>query len=212
MIDTATLIKSVFQAARVGTSGYQDQDEANRNLQMVELELYSTLIPLIATNVNVQTFMSEFIEYSDGAITAGLWPYPDDYNTHLFSTVNGKPVYVKTKAEIDIILNSTIRKPTQNGPYYLTIEKTGLQFYPTTTSSANVVYYRYPVYGKVTFTEASTEDSDYIDISTDEPLEWPEKAFNILYYSLLEKYGVDCRESIALEYSQLGINKEMSKL
>ena len=217
MIDTAELIKSVFQEARIGTSGYEDQDEVNRNIKMVEMDLFSTLIPLVAKDFTIQTLLANFLEKGTVAV-GGLWTYPnvvdepDVFHSYLSSTINGKPVYPKTKNEIDIILNSSVRKPTEDGPYYSTVEKTGIQHYPKTITELEAFYYRYPVYGTVTFNTVSDDDSDYVNIVTDKAIQWPEKAFNILHYSLLERYGVDCRESLALEYSQLGIKKELSKL
>lgn len=214
MAYTQRLVESVLQTARSQTSGYQDDDEINRNIAMVESELMETLAPLYSTNQKVQDLLAPFVTRpsTDSTVAAGVLTKPSDYVQFVNMTISGKPVYERNVNEIDIINTSPTRKPTATGPYYFYFVNNSVNVLPATISSARITYIRKPIAGQIAYDYVEEEDNDYAIISVVREIEWPDRAFNLLYYLLLEKYGVENQEMLAMEYSQLGINKEISKV
>lgn len=214
MAFTQRLIESVMQTARFSTSGYQDDAEINRNLAMVENDLMETIAPLSEENQKIRDLLSPFITPpSTLPVSSGIVTLPADYVQVVDSFYNGKPVYKRNVNEISIINTSPTRKPNiDKGPYYCYFAGGGMRVLPVEMEEIDMIYIRKPVPGEIEFNVIEDEDRDYVTISVLRETEWPERAFNILYYLMLEKYGVEMTSQIAMEYSQLGINKEIQKV
>lgn len=210
---TQRLIESVLQTARSQTSGYQSDDEINNNIAMVESELMETLAPLYSINQKVQDLIAPFVtRNANTSVVDGVLTKPADYIQFVRATINSKPVYQRNVNEIDIINTSSTRKPKEGGPYYVFFENNEINMLPETVDTATIVYIREPVPGMIEYEYVGDDENDYATISIVREMEWPERAFNLLYYLLLEKFGVENENQLAMEYSQLGINKEVTKL
>lgn len=211
---TKRLIESVMQTARFSTAGYQKDVEINRNLAMVENDLMETLAPLSEENQKVRDLLGPFITPpSTLPVSIGVVDLPDDYVQVVDSTYNKKPIYKRNVNEISILETSPVRRPTlDKGPYYCFFAGNGMRVLPAELPTVDMIYIRKPVPGEIEFEVVSTDESDYVTISVVRETEWPERAFNLLYYLMLEKYGVEKTDQLAMEYSQLGINKEVSKI
>lgn len=214
MAFTKRLIESVMQTAGYSTSGYQADVEINRNLAMVENDLIGTLVPLWEDNQNVRDMLSPFITPPTILpVSSGGVELPVDYVQIIDSNYNRKPIYKRNVNEISIIETSPIRKPDlEKGPYYCYFLGKSMRVLPQDIPEVEMMYIRQPIPGEIVFDIREEEDRDYVELSVVRETEWPEKAFNLLYYSMLEKYGVEKTSQLAMEYSQLGINKEISKV
>lgn len=213
MAFTKRLIESVLQTARSSTSGYQDDTEINRNLPMVESELMETLAPLYSTNQKVQDLLGPFVtDFAPTPVVDGTVSLPSDYVQIVDSDYEGKPVYKRNTNEISLIRTSATRKPTADGPYYCYFTGGQMKVLPDTLEEINLSYIRRPIPAEIAYNIVSTDQSDYVEVSVVRESEWPERAFNLLYYMLLEKFGIEQESQLSMEYSQLGINKEVSKL
>lgn len=214
MIDHVRLFNSVMQAARLGSSGYSDEDEWNRNLSAVQTDLFNIMAPLYSKNFQVQDMLSPFVSDDVSVdLISGKLVKNSDYGQLISISVNDYPAYPINHNEEAIIKTSPIRKPSiSNNQYYFTFKGNDIHILPKEVATAVYTYLKTPSVVEIKFDVISTDNSDYIEVSSLSDLEWPEKAFNFLYYLMLEKYGVDQRESLAMEYSQMGIQKEINKV
>lgn len=212
MAFTQRLIESFMQTARSSTSGYQDDDDINRNLAMIDNEIMETLAPLYSVNGKVQDLLQPFVKPISSTVVDGSLVKPTDYVQYVDSTYKGNPIYPRNPNEVSIINTSPTRKPTlDKGPYFVYFTGGDIKYLPKEIDAVDVVYLRRPVPGSVSFTISDLDDSDYIEMSVVKEIEWPERAFNLFYYHLLEKFGVEMSNQLASEYSQLGINREITK-
>lgn len=214
MAFTKRLVESFMQTSRSSTSGYQSKDDINRNIAMISNELMETFAPLYSINGKVQDILQPFVKpQPNAAVTLGLLSKPTDYVQYISSTFKDSPVYPRNLNEIDIINTSPVRKPTlEKGPYFVTFVGNDIKYHPKEINAVDLMYIRKPSAGSINFDIVSTEDSDYINIVVVQETEWPERAFNLFYYHLLEKYGFEQSSQLAAEYSQLGINREITKV
>lgn len=213
MAFTQRLIESFMQTARSSTSGYQDDVDINRNLAMIDNEIMETLAPLYSVNGKVQDLLQPFVKpVQSQAVVSGSLVKPADYVQYIDSIYEGKPVYPRNPNEIAILNTSPVRKPTlDKGPYFVYFTGGNINYLPNEIESVELVYLRKPEAGEISYSYTSTDDSDYVEISVVKEIEWPDRAFNLFYYHLLEKYGFEYSSQLALEYSQLGINREITK-
>lgn len=214
MAYTLRLIESVLQTARSRTSGYQDDEEINRNIAMVESDLMEILVPLYSTNQKVQDLLAPFVvPFTTTSVISGVVTFPSDYVQIVDSMYNDLPIYKKNVNEVSLVVSSPIRKPNlEKGPYYCYFTGSRMNVLPASIPNIQMSYIKRPEAGKIAYSFVDDEEEDYATISVVTEISWPERAFNILYYLLLEKYGIENQSQLALEYSQLGINKEISKV
>lgn len=214
MAFTKRLIETFMQQSNSSTSGYQDEDDINRNLAAIDNELMETLAPLYSMNGKVQDLLQNHVDVnSDHPVINGVAPKPDNYVQYIDSIFDGNPVYPRNINEVSIINTSPIRKPTiDKGPYYVYFSSGNINYIPKEIDAVELYFLKRLKPGKISFDAVSTDDSDYFSISVVDEIGWPERAFNLFLYHLLEKYGVEMKEQLSMEYSQLGINREVSKV
>lgn len=212
MIDHVRFYETVGQAARSGSSGYFSGDEWNRNLAAVETDLFNMMAPLYSSNFQVQDMLSPFVKSEEGVLSGGILVKPEGFSQFISAEINGNPVYPLNLNEVAIVKSSPTRKPSiENNQYYNYFKNDKIYFEPSQVAKVNFDFLGKPIPGEILLTEVSSEDSDYVTVTSTRDLEWPEKAFNILMYLMLEKFGIDQRESIAYEYAQIGIQREIVK-
>lgn len=212
MAFTQRLIESFMQTARSSTSGYQDDADINRNLAMIDNEIMETLAPLYSVNGKVQDLLQPFVKPMSSPVVEGSLVKPVDYVQYVDSIYNWNPVYPRNPNEVSIINTSPTRKPTlDSGPYFVYFVGGNINYLPKEIETVELIYLRRPKPGAISFSFESTDESDYVEMSVVDEIEWPERAFNLFYYHLLEKFGVEMSNQLASEYSQLGINREITK-
>lgn len=213
MAFTKRLVETFMQESRSSTSGYQDDEDINRNLASIDDLLMETFAPLYSTNGKVQDMLQPFVKSDNANVSLGKLEKPTDYVQYIDSIYKGSPVYPRNINEVSTINTSPVRKPTiYKGPYFAYFSSGDINYLPKEIEAVELFYLRRPVYGEIKLTPVSTAESDYNELSVTKEIEWPERAFNLFLYHLLEKYGVEMKDQLALEYSQLGINREISKI
>lgn len=207
MIDIVSFWETVQQSAKTGTSGYQSKDEFNRDLHIVQLSAFGTLSPFYSKNQQVQDLLSYFVK------TVPIGARPGDYGHFVSATVNGKASHPINVNQKDIILSSSIRKPTkENKLCYHYFEENNVHFLLDGTVGGTMTYLSVPKQAEIDLQEFSDEDSDYVTPISVSDLEWPQTAYNLLLYLMLERTGLERKEQILMEYSQLGIQRESIKV
>lgn len=212
MIDPVRLYRDLVNTAKIGTSGYLRESEINDALSFVQTSLMGTLAPLFAVNRSVKDLLAPFI-VSD-SLPAPVINKPEDYFQLISMNIDDVPVRslpLNSKTSINSVPS---RRPSdQNGILYYVEESDSFFILPSTVaSSVEFLYIRHPLGVSITLTPSSTDDSDYLIPSASDSLEWPERAYNIIFYMMLDKLGVAQKESLLMEYSNLGIQQEAAKL
>lgn len=215
MIDIREVHQFVTQTKRSGTSGYDNKAEWNANIKSTEIEIYRDLIPLYAKDDRIQKFMNPFLEtVSLPVTTEGYVTLPDNFNKYV-DTIFGegdKIVYPRNINEKSTILASSILNPKiESDEYFCFFEGNRISYLPKEVTDAKVVYLRKPVPAEIDFILEETDDRDYIRVSPIKDSEWPEELFNLYCAIMLEKFGFQNRESVAIEYGRLGIEKNIKQ-
>lgn len=214
MISIVRLWTTIQQLAKTETSGYQTEAEFNNDVAAVQDDLMTTFVPLYSVNQMLKDILDVFVKSSPITInSSGQADKPTDYYSSLTASINGHPCYPIAVNEKDIWNTSAIRKPSVANNIYVYYQENGiLNFLPAQTLSCNFSYIRKPADASIEFTAVSEEDNDFITATSVDDLEWNENVFNLFVYKMLERLGVEMKDSIASEYSRLGINTELSKI
>lgn len=211
---TKRLVETFMQQSNSSTSGYQDEADINRNLAAIDNELMETFAPLYSVNGKVQDLLQNHVKVlQDHPVVNGVAPKPDDYVQYIDSFFKGNPVYTRNINEVSIINTSPIRKPTlDKGPYFVYFSSGNMNYLPKEIDAVELYFIKRLPPGEIKFEVMSTDDSDYVELSVVNEIQWPERAFNLFLYHLMERYGVEMKEQLSMEYSQLGITREVSKV
>lgn len=207
------LWNTVNQMAKTTTSGYQTEEEFNNDLADVQLALITKLAPFYSVNQSVRDLLKPFALSETSSATSGVLAYPEDYFRALTARINGYPVYPIATNEKDIIMTSPIRgASTAKNQYYYYQEDGGIKILPAETLSVTLSYLKYPAEAFIVLTPVEGDNSDYLEPTVGEDLEWDENAFNFLLYMMLERLGVEIKDDLAMEWSNLGIQKELANI
>lgn len=213
MISVVELYNSTVQLMKIGTSGYITQDEWNNILSSVQKELPEYLFPFYENNTQVQDALSPFIKSATATVTTAGLSKPADYLHYITATISGKPVYPSKQNSRAITEQISIRKSSATtGLYYYYMEDDKIKFLPAQTLAVSYTYLRKPVAASVVLTATEDEYNDYITATVGVNLEWPINMFNMIMYMMLEKIGIESKEQLIIEYSNLGIQKESIKI
>lgn len=203
-----------MQTAKKGTAGYQDEDEFNRDIAAIQTELMGILAPLYAKSLAVKELLAPFV-VSDSATTSaqGVYTKPADYFQIIDGSVNGYPANMINPNEVAMLRFLPSRRPSVTENRYSFYLKDGdIYFLPAQALPASIDYIRYPDAASIALTPVSTPDSDYLTPTSVDDLEWPERAFNLIYYMMLQRLGIETKESLMMEYAGLGIQSEVLKI
>lgn len=213
IMDVVRLYQFISQTRRSGSSGYESDTEFNANLSLVDEDVYRTLVPFYSKDDRIQKLMAPFLETSELPVTGGYIDIPADFNKYI-DTIFGdgdKIVYPRNLNEKSRIKSSPIDNPDiDSEEYYCFFEGNRISYLPSDVKECSLVYLRVPVPGEIKFEYEEDEDNDYITPVQVRPIEWPDELFGLFAALMLEKYGFQNRESVAIEYSNLGINRELA--
>lgn len=207
MISTVRLWNTLMQSGKLGTAGYQSQDEFNRDLSSVQTSAMGLLAPQYAKNTYVQELLAPFVINTAVSVTK-----PADCFYFLGATINGIPAYQINPLQASLYTSSPIRNPSATNPTaYFYLIGGGISYIYNGSLAGTMQYIRYPDDATIVLTPVSEADRDYVVPTTGGDLEWPESAFNLILALMMQKLGLEMKESLLLEMSQLGLQFEISK-
>lgn len=206
MISVVRLYNTIMQSAKTGTSGYQTVDKFNDDLAAVQTDILTTFRPGYESNQMVRDLLGPFVKSVAAATTL-----PPDYFSFISAVIGGNPSYPISNNEVGLYTTSPVRSPAKSGQSYHYFVNGAVQFLTSGSLLGTMTYMRHPDRAYVTETIVSTDDSDYSTIIVGSDLEWPESAFNLFYYKMLERLGVEMKEALLMEYARFGIQSEIVK-
>jgi len=210
--------------SKTGTSGYFTQEEFNSNLYSVQYAILSLLCDNYENNQKVSDALIEHtVETSQlTSITGGKLfattlssSLSDYYRTLDLKFIVGDDEYPSIKIAVNeesMYQTSPIRKAdlSINRTLY-SFKSNNITTFPKIAGQKYILTYcKKPTEAKIGFTSASNADSDYlvVDNATTVNIGFPEGLFNLFVYYMLESMGIEQKENLMQEYSQLGINRE----
>lgn len=211
-IDIVKLYQFVSQTRRSGSSGYESDDEFNANVSVVDNELYRSLIPFYSKDDRIQKLFAPFVQTKPLTLVKGAANLPDDFTKYIDTIFEGgsKIVYPRNLNERAVIKSSAIQNPSVSSEeYFVFFDGAKVSYLPESLTKGDLVYIRTSVPGEIKFNYVASEESDYFTAEKVKDIEWPDELFGLFAAMLLEKYGFQNRESVALEYANLGIERNI---
>lgn len=222
MISTADLLAYVEQLAKNGTAGYSTEEEKNKAIYSVQYEVLSILCDNYENNQKVSDWLINHVRFDEittndnGSLGLDLYGSGSDvgdgsYYRTLSILLDG--TYICRKVNINSIgayKTSPIRKPdiTKNRALYYFAEG---DIFMLPSQSMNVTHYycKNPDIAKIAYTESEDGDGDYLVVDELETIDidFPEGLFNLFAYLMLEKLGIEMKEQLLSQYSQLGLTR-----
>lgn len=223
MIQQVKLWDRLKTLTKSGTAGYFTQEEYNSNLYSVQYAILSLLCDNYENNQKVSDALIGHVKEtgvissrSNGYLssTTLIDDYPSYYRTLALRYVGDDNEYPSKKISINeeaMYATSPIRKANiaNNRTLYM-FKQYNVQTVPKTSGNDYIlVYCARPANANIAFTTGTDADNDYlvIDVANTTNIQFPEGLFNLFVYYMLESMGIEQREQIASEYSQLGINR-----
>lgn len=214
MISTAKVFQRVSQLLKTGTSGYTSDEEFSSDLVSTKIDIQNLLCDNYEKNQKITDLMNK-----DGMIKTlvtntasdGTLSFPEDhYRSFNFTVTDADrdlPVIKIGTNERGMYSTSPIRQfsaQKKRYGYYVADSKFHIQ--PVGVVPVKFVY-------------AVKIDNPVLELTSDEndfqvvgpgtvDIDLPENLFNLFVYKMLERAGMEQKESLAMEYSQLGINNE----
>lgn len=214
MIDIREVYQFVTQTKRSGTSGYDSDEDWNANLKSTEIEIYRTLVPMYAKDDRIQKALNPFVKTQDYPnIYNGTISLPSDFNKYIDTSFGDgdKMVYPRNLNEKSRILSSPIDNPSiTSDEYFCFFKGSTIEYLPKEVDSCSLVYLREPIPASVEFELKEEDDEDYIRLKVIRNSEYPNELFNLYCAILLEKFGYQNRETVAVEYGRLGIERNVN--
>lgn len=209
-ISVVELYDYLAQTQKTGSSGYQRESEINANIEVVTMEIFRLLLPWYAKDEQIQYLLSHLIAEEDVTIS-GTLRIPDGYSKYIDThTGNGKIVYPRNINEYERILASPIDNPTKDSDeYYAFFDNRSIKYLPEDIGEAKLIYFRSPEIGEIKLEAVSTDERDYVEASSVKDIDYPKDMFSLFSAYMLEKFGYQNRESVAIEFSKLGIERDV---
>jgi len=224
MISVNKLWDRLKALSKTGTSGYFTQEEFNSNLYSVQYAILSLLCDNYENNQKVSDALIEHV-VETGQITAlvGGKLFATDISTVLTDYYRALDLKLVIGAEefpsIKIAVNeetmyqtSSIRKADLSINRTLhSFKSNNITTFPKVVGQKYVLTYcKKPVEAKIAFTTAEDANNDYlvVDVANTDDIAFPEGLFNLFTYYMLESMGIEQKENLITEFSQLGINRE----
>ena len=207
MIEIIRLWETVNQLAKTETSGYQNEDEFNNDVKAVQDSLMS-LSSVDGANQSWIDIFDPFAKSESLSINSqGIASKPTDYYRGRTGEIDGQPCYPIKVNEKDMFRTSAIRNTVN--VYYQ--EDGVLKFLPTRVATCNFSYLRKPLPASIVLTPVSTPDEDYLTPTVGADLEWDDNVFNLFVYMMLERLGVEMKDTLSREFANFGIQRELAK-
>jgi hypothetical protein len=212
MVDIEEVQKAAYRITKVGTSGYDSTPEFLGKANEVNLDLMNLFTPHYGKIQAVSDILNPFVVSSTPTIAAGKIELPNKYYGFIgaFVTATLKPLRKLNPNQISTNQQNSIRKRTNDNPGYSFLDGK-IQLTPLTAASGTtMVYFRMPNDVAMTVVPTANEDDDYLTVSAKTNYEWPERVKNLIIYLLVQRLGVEMKEPILYELSQLGITQNLT--
>jgi hypothetical protein len=225
MIAVLDLWNRVNQYAQKYQSGQTVVDTFNGALSEVQAEIYNDLSPFYQENEKVRGLLNVWVGSKTASFTSGAYTMPSGPTDPKFDRVVSMGITdgltpltilyeINPITEGELVYANRIpqRRPdaSKKRVYYYMDGPLVIKVTPATVVSPFILYYlMYPSEAKIAFTYSLVSD-EYVmtyDAGNSTNLAWTTDAFNIILYKMLEKYGVETRDSWLEEYSRLGVSK-----
>jgi hypothetical protein len=225
MIDIIRVWNRENDLAKKDQSGYNTADEFNNRVDSVQLELIEKILPYIKVTDRAADILGPFIKTTELVTTPqGVLTPPADYLNYLalsykYTNTDNSITYIPLNElgpdEAEANARNSIRKadPTKGRVQYYR-ENGAITITTNSLSTVRVRYLIRPPVSTIVFTVQSNANGTFqtYDSVNSVSLIWPDSAFNLIVYLMLEKLGVEIREQFLIEFAQvLGIQPEMVK-
>lgn len=204
MISIVDVWRSVQGTAKKSTTGYQTKVKFNDDVELIQLSLIKALGEKYEKEQVVSDDLMLFVVSLDSLPTTK----PSDYFRFVSAEINGDEVYPIHRNAVSMTKNSPIRSQ-EKGFYFDGNSIKYLYGGDETVTESSFTYIRRPLPASIDMTY-SDEGGDYQTPVAVADLEWPSSMRNLIEAMLLERLGIETRETIAIEFAQLGIQRETS--
>lgn len=204
MIPIVDVYRSVQGVAKQSTTGYQTKDKFNDDVELVQLFLIKVLGEQYEKEQVVSDDLAPFVV----ELPAIPSIKPTDYFRFVSAEINGDEVYPLHRSSVTMTKNSPIRKVSK-GFYF---QGNQIKFYlgeDSEMETSSMVYIRRPLKASIDI-QYSDQGGDYQTPVAVTDMEWPESMRNLIEALLLERLGVETRETISMEFARMGIDREIS--
>jgi hypothetical protein len=223
MISIVALWNQVQTSAKTGTSGYQSENDWNRDIDTVQKRIANVLCDNYDKSQKVEDALFGLLVTHSGTSTStgifsssnsfGVISNPSDYFRliSLWINIGGIPTPASKIASSQISAYSTsyVRRPSvADGNYSYYYLDGSIQVMPAQQLPVTLVYCKVPPIATIVLTENSDANSDYVVATAGHDLIWSPVVYNLFYYHMMEMLGLEMKDQLLFEYSQLGIPKE----
>lgn len=191
----------------------------NSKLAEVQVELFNEFSPLYDESDKINTLLDCWVveqtgsSNSSGVVTVGTSPQVVNRPLAMGLTNNSGDILFQIPkiSESQLVASARIPQRAPNvankNVYYNFKSPDTLQLYPKVVIPYDLFYLIYPTAANIAFTYSTVSDEDIMtyDSADSVDLAWPQAAFNLILYLMLEKYGVSVRDEILQEYAKFGI-------
>lgn len=204
MISIVDVWRSVQGTAKKTTTGYQTKDKFNDDVELVQLAILKALCELYEKEQVISDELAVFVD----TITGFTEDKPDDYHRFVSAEINGDEVYPLHRNSVSMTKTSPIRSQVK-GFYFDGNKIKYILGKDTSADTFEMTYIRRPAVSSIDMVYSSS-GGDYQTPVAVSDLEWPDSVRNLIEAMLLERLGVETRETIAIEFGRLGIQRETS--
>lgn len=195
--------RSVQGTAKKSTTGYQTKEKFNDDVSLVELTVLKALCELYEKEQVISDDLAPFVV----TVNSFTDTKPSDYFRFVAAEINGSEVYPIHRNAVAMTKKSPIRGNVKsfyfdgNSIKFLLGEDSDIEDFSMT-------YIRKPEPGVIDM-EYSSDGGDYQTPIVERETEWTDSTRNLIEALLLERLGIETRETVVMEASKLGIQREM---
>lgn len=205
MISIVSVWKSVQGTAKQSTTGFQTEEEFNNSVELVQLSILKAIAEYYEREQVISDDLSHLLVTLENIPT----DKPNDYFRFVSATINGDEVYPIHRNAVAMTKNSPIRGNVKS--FYFDKNKTNF-ILPEGEAilTSDYCYIKRPPVAKIRLNYSEDDGSDYLTPVAVTDLDWPDSVRNLIEAMLLERLGVETRETIAMEFGRIGIQRETS--
>ncbi len=214
MIDVVEVRKAAYRMAKVGTSGYDPTTDFVPKANEAQGDLMNILTPHYGKIQSLDDMLDFLVVEATPTFTTGVLNKPNGYYgfISMWKTTGGSKVPVRKLKTNQIGTNSqnSIRRATDTKPYVYFRNASVILTPSTGDSGLSWMYFRKPADISITTTPLETDEDDYETVTAQTNFEWPDRVKNLLIYLIVQRLGVEMKEPILFEISQLGIKQNLT--
>lgn len=193
----------------------------NSSISEVQKEIFNDTSPFFDVNDKVRVLLNSWVREQYGLTDASgidtIGGAPEIVNRLLsVGVTDGSQnllfsIPETTESELVGIARMPQRAPNfaAKKVYYRFNDPDQLQLYPRQAINYLTYYLIYPLESHIAFTFTETDDEDIMtyDPTNSVDLAWPDSAYNLIVYKVLEKYAIEVREQLLQSYAAFGFNQ-----